>query len=119
MLKLLTTIMDEACATLIERIRELTLHHELFPGEDVDKPVSIIRGIHLRLKVCHSVPSDLTMMIVLNIFKTAACLEFAQTFATIDSRQLGITEISGVRIDLTHIMRVASENYKSFLGSGK
>ena len=44
MLKLLTTLTDEACATLIKRLPKLTLQDDLFPGEDVDKVVSIRKG---------------------------------------------------------------------------
>jgi hypothetical protein len=120
MLGLLTTLTDESTAILVTNLRSMTLQDELFPGEDIDKAISVIRGVYCRLQICRAVPNDM-ITIVLNIFKSAGCTEFADIFKTIESsRRIGVKEINGIRLDdVKHYFRVAAENYKSFLGSGK
>ena len=120
MLGLLTTLTDESTAILVTNLRSMTLQDDLFPGEDVDKAISVIRGVYCRLQICRAVPNDM-ITIVLSIFKSAGCTEFADIFKTIESsRRIGVKEINGIRLDdVKHYFRVAAENYKSFLGSGK
>jgi hypothetical protein len=79
MMDIVTTIRPEAIENLLRTLRSLTLQHEAFPGEDVDRVNQLIRGTVNRLAMIGAVPHDIYRLVCV-IYQTSTTPEFVAKF---------------------------------------
>jgi hypothetical protein len=79
MMQIVTSIRPESIETLIQSFRGLSLQHESFAGENVDRINQLIRGSLSRLTMVDAVPHDI-YRVVCGIYQTSTTPEFNNKF---------------------------------------
>jgi hypothetical protein len=114
LLELITSLTHQTAATLVTRMRILTMQDDLLPGENIDLVVSYLRGALNRLKICNHVPPDICS-IINDVLITAQTEEFNTTFVTIRSLMLVTPDL----YDTEKLFDLAGTLYKTLLTQGK
>jgi hypothetical protein len=79
MMDIVTSVRPESIETLIQSLRKLSLQHESFPGEDVDRINQLVRGTISRLGMVNAIPHDMFRVVCL-IYQTSTTPEFNAKF---------------------------------------
>jgi hypothetical protein len=79
MMDIVTSVRPESIETLIQSLRKLSLQHESFAGEDVDRINQLIRGTLSRLGMVNAIPHDIYRVVCL-IYQTSTTPEFNAKF---------------------------------------
>jgi hypothetical protein len=79
MMDIVTSVRPESIETLVQSLRSLSLQHESFAGEDLDRVNQLIRGTISRLAMVYAVPFDIYRVICV-IYQTSTTPEFNAKF---------------------------------------
>jgi hypothetical protein len=79
MMDIVTSVRPESIETLIQSLRKLSLQHESFAGEDVDRINQLVRGVISRLGMVNAIPHDMFRVVCL-IYQTSTTPEFNAKF---------------------------------------
>jgi hypothetical protein len=109
LLSLVLSTTEKSLRSLTDKLSKLSITD--FPGENVTKAVSFIRGVVLILRDNQSLPSDL-ISLTLRIFKKSTCEVFKLHVTNMDS----LVELGVKTYDLDTLLTNLDQKYLELLG---
>ena len=113
----ITSMSHTVSMSLSIHVSNMTLKQ--FPGEDVTKAISVLRGAIQRLKMSHMLPPHMPL-ILFRIFQSSSCVGFTNFFAALYAREEADAMISGQskRLESEQLFRIAEHQYRTMLEDG-